>query len=211
MTRSQTGTLTSGNNTITSVANTAGLGAGMPIEGVGIPSGTTIASVTSSTIVMSSPNTATVTGSQTVGGFIPGYGIGGDSTTIGVKNCQGVAIVGRDSGASRLPGASVYNTLLGSATTTLGLGNLPPYTPSAASVSTTITGGQNFYAGTSFGSVKSGTDGSFSSFPLDPVFINSGSWGLSTNITFNPQGGTSTPFTNVQPSSVAECVVAVLP
>ena len=38
-TRSQTAALTAGNNTITSVGNTAGLGAGMPLEGAGIQSG----------------------------------------------------------------------------------------------------------------------------------------------------------------------------
>jgi hypothetical protein len=211
MTRSQTGTLTSGNNTITSVANTAGLGAGMPIEGTGIPLGTTIASVTSSTIVMSSPNTATVTGSQTVRTIIPGYGIGGDSTTIGVKNCQGVAIVGRDSGASRLPNASVYNTLQGSASTTLNTINLPPYTPSGSvSTSTVFNSAQQFYAGSGVGNGDPGTN---PAVPLSSSLINPVNWGLASASSFSgsAQGGTSTPFTNVQPTLVTECVVAVLP
>ncbi|MGM4891276.1 hypothetical protein [Tardiphaga sp. 839_C3_N1_4] len=210
MTRSQTGTLTSGNNTITSVPNTAGLGAGMPIEGVGIPSGTTIASVTSSTIVMSSPNTATVTGSQTVRTIIPGYGIGGDSTTIGVKNCQGVAIVGRDSGASRLPGASVYNTLLGSATTTLNTINLPPYTPSGL-VSTGFSSPQQFYGGTQASNIQQGAASFVPFAAVSATTLDPNNWGLNSSFSGSAQGGTSTPFTNVQPTSVAECVVAVLP
>lgn len=94
VTRAQTGTLASGNSTITSVANTAGLGAGMPLEGAGIPSGTTIASVTSSTIVMSA--NATTSGSQTVTAFLTGYGSGGDSTTVGVVDCRGRVVAGRD-------------------------------------------------------------------------------------------------------------------
>src|ERR1035437_8818459 len=85
VTRAQSATLTSGNATITSVGNTAGFGAGMPLEGTGIQTGATIVSVTSSTIVMSL--TATANGAQTVTAFFTGYGIPGSSSTVGVKDC----------------------------------------------------------------------------------------------------------------------------
>lgn len=93
-TRAQLGTLTAGNDTINSVADTSGLGAGMPIEGVGIQPGTVITSVNATQINMST--TATVNGSQTVRVIIPGYGSGGDSTTIGVPDCKGRTVAGRD-------------------------------------------------------------------------------------------------------------------
>src|ERR1700681_1041016 len=117
-TRAQTGTLTAGNNTITSVGNTAGLGAGMPLEGTGIPSGATIASVTSSTIVMST--TATADGAQTVTAFITGYGSGGDSTTVGVKDCRGRVMAGRDPSAANLASATAINSSQGNQSQTLG-------------------------------------------------------------------------------------------
>jgi hypothetical protein len=216
VTRTQAGTLTSGNATITSLTSTFtdGLGAGMPLEnvspGAGIQAGTVIVSVTSSTVTMS--KTATTSGSQTVRAFLTGYGAGGDTNTVGVQNCQGVAIVGRDSGASRLPGASVYNTLLGTATTTLGVGNLPPYTPSGnvgVSISS-VNGGTSFYAGSSTTLVGSGTGSGVAILGSIP-FIDATNWAHITSFTGNAQGGSSTPFTNVQPTQVNECVVAVLP
>ncbi len=212
-TRAQTATLTSGNATITSVSNTAGLGAGMPVEGTGIQSGTTIVSVTSSTITMD--KTATTSGSQTVRVIIPGYGNGGDSTTIGVPDCQGRVMAGREGTIGSVPGrldnATAMTSTQGGKSTTLGVGNLPPYTPSG-SVSTVFNSGQTFYAGTGFTSASSGGGAQqLPVVPTDSFLVQPSLWGLASSFSGNAQGGTSTPFTNVQPTLIAECVVAVLP
>ena len=199
VTRAQTGTLTAGNNTITSVGNTAGLGAGMPLEGTGIPFGATIASVTSSTIVMST--TATAGGAQTVTAFITGYGAGGDSTTVGVKNCVGKVIAGRDPSSTNLSGATALNSSQGSSTTTLATLNLPPYTPAGILSGGTSDSPTVGVAVSTTSQNQSVWSNSRQAVLLDTEPVFSGT----------PQGGTSTPFSTVQPTVIAECVVVVLP
>lgn len=194
VTRAQTGTLTAGNNTITSVGNTAGLGAGMPLEGTGIPSGATIASVTSSTIVMST--TATANGSQTVTAFLSGYGSGGDSTTVGVMDCRGKVIAGRDPSSANLTGATALNSSQGSATTALSTSNMPPLLATQGGTSSTP---QN---GVQVSTAITGTSVSVWQNLLTPVLYPS-----QPTVT----GGTSAPFSTVQPTVIAECVVVVLP
>lgn len=221
-TRAQSATLTAGNNTITSVGNTAGLGAGMPLEGTGIQFGTVISSITSSTIVMS--KTATANGSQTVRAFITGYGSGGDSTTVGVKNCQGMVVAGRDPSATNLSGAGVINSSQGASTKTLVTLNLPPYTP-AGSVGITDPGHAHQIQyqqspGNGTSNYPATTTSQFSNSVANAIWGGGGPSGLpaitnTTGITAgfsgSAQGGTSTPFSIVQPTSIAECVVVVLP
>ncbi len=211
MTRAQTASLTTGSATITSVSNTAGLGAGMPIEGTGVQAGTVISSVTSSTITMS--KTATETGSRTVRVIIPGYGNGGDTNTIGVKDCQGRVMAGRDGtiGAvlGRLDNATVINSFQGNKAAQLNTNNLPPYTPSG-SISSVFNSAQQFYAGTGIGAPGNGGF-PVGNAPNNPFLVQPDTWGLASAFTGNPQGGTSAPFYIVQPTSIAECVVAVLP
>jgi hypothetical protein len=97
----------------------------------------------------------------------------------------------------------------GSTTTTLGTGNLPPYTPSGSVTDGPIeitfgngnTGGLNTTVGTWVFGSSGGTVGA-----LDIRANQSGS-----TFTGSAQGGTSTPFSNIQPTLVAECVVVVLP
>ncbi|WP_441227894.1 hypothetical protein AB7813_03695 [Tardiphaga sp. 20_F10_N6_6] len=217
VTRAQTGTLTAGNNTITSVGSTIGLGAGMPIEGIGIQAGTTIVSFTSSTIVMS--QTATANGTQTVRAFLTGYGTGGDSTTVGVKDCLGRMIAGFDPSSVRLLGATAVNSTQGNRTAFLTTPNLPPYTPAgsitngAISAQFVIDGQANLTAKAGW-NLGTGDSGSGTQFPntagtsgnLGAFFTQAASGFGGT-----AQGGTSTPFSIVPPMVTAECVVVVLP
>jgi len=136
--RAQSGTLTSGNATITSIANTAGFGVGMPVEGSsGINAGCTIASLVPNTsITLNSAGCVTASGSVTVTTFLTGYGSGGSGSTVGVKDCRGRVLAGRDdlggTAASRLTAAgfgtgATVNNSSGSSneTTTLSLAQLP--------------------------------------------------------------------------------------
>lgn len=204
VTRTQSAVRSSGNNTLTSVANTKGLGAGMPIEGTGIQSGTTIASVTASTIVMS--QNATSSGTANVMVFKTGYGSGGDSTTVGVPDCQGRKIAGRDdmsgTAAARLPSATVLNTAQGSKEQTLSALQIPQLATTGITASSVTTGPFN-QAGNTNVSITTGGAASGTS--------NVGPIAISTTIggTINATGGASHPI--VDPTLIAECAIRVLP
>lgn len=222
VTRVQTGTLTAGNNTITSVGNTAGLGAGMPLEGTGIQAGATISSVTSSTIVMSL--TATANGSQTVTAFLTGYGAGGSTSTVGVKDCRGRVNAGRDdlggTAASRLTtGAGLFgiatglNQTGGAQSAALGTGNLPPYTPSGS-----ISGSVSGVAGTNGNPLSVFSGGGVAGFTgtganASGALLGSGglTFSFSGSFSGSAQGGTSIPFGVSQPTVISDCIAMVLP
>jgi hypothetical protein len=66
-----TGTLTSGSPSVTGISSTAGLVVGESITGAGIPSGTTILSVSSSAATITLSANATVSGSQSLSASTP--------------------------------------------------------------------------------------------------------------------------------------------
>lgn len=217
VTRVQTGTLTAGNTTITSVGNTAGLGAGMPVECTGCQAGSVISSVTSSTIVMS--KTATANGSASISVIIPGYGSGGDSTTVGVKDCRGRVMAGRDDMGGSAAGRLTTSYFGGSAavigavgqsneSSTLVTTNLPPYTPSVSVSQQPVFSFDYTSANLQQSGSNSGVTGitaSGAGTAVTPTRIND------VALSLGAQGGTSTPVRTVQPTDVAECVVVVLP
>lgn len=222
VTRTQSGTLTAGNNTITSVANTDGLGPGMPVESTGVQAGTTITSVTSTTIVMS--QTAVANGAQPISVFTTGYGSGGSNTTVGVKDCRGRGIAGRDAPLGNTAGrftSTVYGTGFNAInaasanqneTRNLNLSNLPPYTPSGTiSISNgaiTINGAAGYvYSDSGGGGLGGG--GAFGHAGYNNLSASQGA----SSASFNgiAQGGSSAPFSILQPTVTAECVVVVQP
>ncbi|MGR4927261.1 hypothetical protein ACIPUD_10690 [Bradyrhizobium sp. CAR08] len=214
VTRTQTATLTAGNNTITSVGFTGGIGAGMPIEGTGIQAGTVVSSVAANSIVMS--KTATANGTQSISVVLPGYGSGGDSTTVGVLDCRGRTLAGRDdmngSAANRLTptyfgvSGGVLNSAGGAESKSLVTANLPPYTPSGSVTGTATSNLTIIQVNTSNFTPPGG--GSITAPASNPQQIIST---LSATFTGAAQGGTSTPFATVQPTAIAECAVVVLP
>jgi hypothetical protein len=110
ITTSFTSVNTNGTTTLTIVGQnpvTLGILAGMPISGTNIPGGATVSSVTSSTIVISSPATGTTTGGTAV---VCPYGVGDGSTTFNVPNAQGVFL--RGSG-SQVINAVTYSGTMG--------------------------------------------------------------------------------------------------
>lgn len=212
-TRAQTATLTSGSATITSVANTGGFGPGMPVEGIGLQVGTKIVSVTSSTITLD--KTAIETGSRTVRVFPSGYGSGGDSTTVGVPDCMGKVLAGREGltgGGSNwlLAGSTVIGNVQGSPTASLGVSNLPPYTPSG-NVAIFDPGHAHAYSTPAFASGLMQNGGGTGTNGNTNNITNASLSFISAAFSGNAQGGTSVPFSVVQPTLIAECVVAVLP
>ena len=224
VTRVRSGTLTSGGVFVTGVTGTAGLGNGMPIEGTGIQPGTLIAAIAGTTIQMS--QSATVNGTQSIRIFPTGYGAGGDTTTVGVPNCEGKKIAGRtnmsgtDSGT--LTAATLLNTTVGTKTSTLGIGNLPPFTPPDGSFSSvSVTWGVNGLP-VAVGNLSSPLSNLGGTGNVHNYVINDGGGG-SVSVTNGTVSGpvtmTSTsaigmsavPVAVVDPTLIAECAMRVLP
>ena len=103
LTEIQTGVLTSASTSVTGLSDTGILGAGMKVEGTGIPAGTTIASIVSATSITLSA-AATATGVQSLRFFAHGNGDG--LTTFNAPDMRGRSAAGRDNmggtAASRL-------------------------------------------------------------------------------------------------------------
>lgn len=93
----RSGTLTNGTNTVSGLSSTLDMWVGMPVEGVGVPAGTTIASIPSASAITLSAN-ATVSGAQALTLFPFGYGAGGSATTFGVPDDRGLHVRAYDSG-----------------------------------------------------------------------------------------------------------------
>lgn len=212
--RAQSMTRSSGNATLTGVADTSGFGGGMPAEGPGISTGCTVVSVVANTsVTLNNSTCVTASGAATITVYFTGYGVGGDSTTVGVPDCRGRTLAGRDdlngTAAGRLTGQTGVNNGTGAQSATLVTGNLPPYTP-AGSVATTSTTSDVMHT-TGLVSTTTGTAGvNFTAGNPSGGTTLSGVSSSGT-LTGTAQGGTSTPVSTVQPTLVANCVVLVSP
>jgi microcystin-dependent protein len=139
-------------------------------------------------------------------------GNGDGSTTFNLPNCQGVTLAGRPnmSGSARGNLTSTYfgtnpNALGasgGAQSDTLVTANLPPYTP-AGTVSVTSTA-TDVVQGTIFGSTPSGGPLNGLTGASDSALTSTGS------LTGTAQGGTSTPFSTIQPTLTANCMIRAL-
>lgn len=224
MTRAQNGTRTSGNATITGVADTSRFGVGMPVESTGVNAGCTIASfVANTSITLNSSACVTSSGTSTITVFLTGYGSGGSASTIGIPNCQGRVIAGLETTPTNLTSSffgansAAMATPGGSQSQTLTLTQLPTGITSSGSnsISVSPSGGNvpfgNGATGIAGQSVASGTAA------IVP-FIANGSWialGSLTNpsqaisVTSNNTSGAAHPI--VPPTLIAQCDVRVTP
>ncbi len=217
----QSVTRTNGSPTLTGFSDTTQIPTGAPVEGSGIPTSTTISSCTSSTCTMSA--NASSSGTANVQIFPNGNGDG--STTFNLPNCQGVTLAGRDnmSGTPRAVLTSSYfgtnpdalGAFGGAQSKTLATANFPPYTPSGglsgsvvASISNTL---QVNSSGTltppGGGTTAVAVANSATGVQATGLLNGGGSTGAFVG---NAQGGTSTPFSLVQPTLTANCMVRVL-
>ena len=226
VTRAQNGTRTSGNATITSVADTSLFGIGMPVEGTGIASGCTIASFVSNVSITLNSSSCVTSGSATVGTitvFLTGYGTGGDGTTVGLPDCVGRKLAGVDPSSSRLSstffGVSVgaMNNAGGTQSKNLSIANLDSFTPTVASwnlsagasvsipvFNLNVLGGST---DTTHLSLANNANGSAGSFNGSPVTINSTGGG---SITMNALGS-GTAHSVLDPTLLQKCVTRVTP
>ncbi|MDA9511158.1 hypothetical protein XI09_42210 [Bradyrhizobium sp. CCBAU 11386] len=220
VTRAQNGTRTSGNATITSIADTSGMGAGMPVEGTGINAGCTIAVVTSSSIQLNSSSCVTASGTSTVTVFLTGYGSGGGATTVGVPDCRGRGLAGRD---HNLPG-SLANRLtasyFGSNSAVMAVANglefhtldateMPQHNHSITDpghVHSNALRRDTVQSGSSFSAVSNTRPPSG-----DGPDLNWNTLQAFTGITQTNNTGGGNPHAIVDPTIIAECTVRVTP
>ncbi len=203
---------------------------GAPVEASAcFSAGTTVASKVPGTLTLSTNAIATT---STAFVIFP-WGNGDGSTTFNIPDLQGRGVAGRGnmSGAAtgRLTSAyygtdpNALNAAGGGQSQILFTSNLPPYTPTGTVSGSSVSGSISV---TSTGSVvKPGDLANISSggggFSWPNVVENSttgtitstGSFSGSVTGTFtgNPQGGTSTPFSIVQPSLTLDYIIKVLP
>lgn len=219
VTRAQNGTRTASNATITAVADTSAFGVGMPVESTGVNAGCTIASIVANTsITLNSSGCVTSSGTSTVTVFLTGYGSGGSSTTVGVPNCGGAVLAGRETTASRLTASywggnsTAMATFSGSEYHALIAAELPNITPTFTGTGATITVNattpnllkNDLTMNLQGGSTYSGVFGSSSNTQL----ASTGSYTPAGSIS-GFGGNVAHPI--VQPTLIAECVVRVTP
>lgn len=212
-----------GGSPIINVNDTSFVSVGTVLESICVSGSPTVISKTSSTVTLSSNATITVT---TNGRFFP-YGNGDALTTFNLPDLRGNVIAGRcnmggvdcanlnttyfSTNPANTP--SGVNAKGGSQSRTLLAQNLPPYTPAgtigALSVASNNWVASNSLDATAISAVGGGVAGAVSSgagFSVSKI-ISTGA----TTFTGTAQGGTSVPFSTVQPTITLNYVIKVTP
>lgn len=159
ITQTQTGTTTNTMNTVTGLTSTAQLYPGMSLESANFPSGTTVASVTSSTSITTN-NAATASGAVSIQFF--NWGNGDGSTTFNVPLRTGRVSAGQGGTLLNNPGLQpdVVGQSTGAASLTIGANNLPAHThPQASDTVRSSAGSLTFVAGGPPSYASGGTTG----------------------------------------------------
>lgn len=217
VTRTQSAIRSAGNAVLTSVGQTTGMGVGMPVEGTGINGGCTIASTTSSTITLNSSACVTSSGTANITVFSTGYGLGGDSTTVGVKDCQARALVGRDAvlgtPTNRITNAiSGINALQansggGNQKVDIGKTNLPSYNLDITGLTGSSSLTQTIYAYPNQANLAGGGGAG-----ADAPVLNGRAQAFISSTTFGgniPLGGSGQSLASMNPVVTGDCVVVV--
>lgn len=219
VTRVQNGTRLSGNATITSIADTSKMGVGMPVESTGINSGCTIASIVANTsITLNSSSCVTASGTSSVTVLLTGYGSGGDATTVGVPNCGGAVLAGRETTASRLTASyfggnsTAMAVFSGQESRNLSIANINSFTPTGTATSTHSLGVA--YPSRDFansGSSDRTTFGHGSNIAGSTGTLSATVTGTITTTIAMAALGSGTAHATVQPTLIADCNVRVIP
>jgi microcystin-dependent protein len=143
------------------------------------------------------------------------YGTGDGSTTFNLPDKTGRISAMKEASATRLTTAgsgvdgATMGAVGGSQSSTLITANLAPYTPAGTNAAPTV------LAGGQAGSAVSGAPASISvpATGANPVYQTSGFGSLTATapaFTGTAQGGTSTPFTNAQPTIVCNYIIRIV-
>lgn len=229
VTRTQNATRVSGNATLTGLSNLTGFGAGMHVEGTGIAAGCTIAGG-SGNIVLNSSSCVTSSGTGPITVFLTGYGRSGDGTTVGVPECRGSTLAGRDRGD---PGSflnllttsyfgadsSVFNSTGGHESQTLLATQLPSITSTNPAQAITVNPlGNNAlfipYTSGSITEIIGSLNNGSAPFPAHnpgSTWVGTATFSGNNSISVTSTGTSGNPHPIVQPTLIAECVVRVTP
>jgi microcystin-dependent protein len=144
------------------------------------------------------------------------FGAGDGSTTFNVPDLRGRFVAGADGmggvAANRLTDAVAGIDSLGDAggsqSATLVTANLPPYTPTVASASVSVTSTASSFQNNSLGNVSDNFPGGATDVPrYNPsAIVSTGT----ASITMNAQGGTSAPFSIIPPTIVLNKILRVI-
>lgn len=196
---------TNGSPILTGLTDTTQIPVGSPVEINCMAPGTTVSSKTSNTVTVNNNASLTTTATAV---FLP-WGGGNGTNTFNIPDLRGRVFAGRDNmggtAASRLTstyygiGADAIGAAGGAQSKVLVTANLPPYTPAGTNSTTS-------FAVTNNSIVTSSGSDSF----VKAIAGGSGSTVLNAaTFTGTAQGGTSTPFSVIQPSITANYIIKV--
>lgn len=207
---------TSASNILTGVSDTSQIKIGSPVElSLCVVAGTTVTAKTSSTVTLSNSSSVTI---NTTATFFP-WGNGNGSTTFNVPNLNGSALVARNN-MGGTPSAKLTSTYYGAVPDALGAvggnqtnslipSNLPPYTPAGTVAAPTITSVVS--GGSTGGTANNGTAAGATQAVTGPTAIVVTSTSTAPVFTGSAQGGTSSPFSVIQPSITMNYVIKITP
>lgn len=219
-------TCAGGSPIITNISDTSNISVGTILESVCASGSPSVISKTSTTVTLSSNATVSIT---TTGQFFL-YGNGDGLTTFNVPDYRGYVLAGRcnmggvscsnvnstyfSANANNTP-SSIY-AKGGNQSATLVTSNLPAYTPAGTNGAVNVSSSVTNYLLSSNGITTTSLAGGSSPTPVFP-FPTTGTLsgvtatGSGPTFTGTAQGGTSTPFSNIQPTVTINYIIKVTP
>lgn len=211
---------TTSSATITGVSDTTQIPNGARIELSCVPPGTTVVSKATTSVVLSNPSNVTLNASATFFAF----GNGNGTTTFNIPDLRGYVVAGRPNmggtASTNLTSAffggnnpQATGATGGNQSVTLIGSNLPPYTPTGT-VSLGFVDPGHVH---SIGSIADVAGGGGGGGVLDTGGSPRNTTSSNTGITFTPvftgvaQGGTSTPYSIIQPTITLNYIIKVTP
>lgn len=207
---------TSGLNVLSGISDTQNIRLGAPVEASCVPPGTTVIATATNAVTVSANASVSTAVTAT---FFP-FGNGDGSTTFNVPDLRGFTLVGRNN-MGGAPSSQLTPQYFFTGPNSLGAGgglqsatllnpNVPPYTPSGTITNGAIT---NTVSGGTKGAIAvttavSAAGHAFADVGSDIVVSSAQA---TSNFTGNAQGGTSAPFSLIQPSRTMNYLIKVLP